>query len=73
MSTKTDTVTINAVIDIPAQALATIVQSAKQLTGPNAKGVYRVDTADVVSRMISRFLLDRDFIAYTANLDNYDL
>lgn len=73
MSKNADTVTINAVIDMPTQALTAIVQNAKHLTGRDAKGVYRVDTADVVSSLISRFLVDRDFHAYVEDLDHYDL
>jgi hypothetical protein len=30
-----------------------------------------VDTADLVSHMVSRFLLDRDFEAYVKDIGNY--
>jgi hypothetical protein len=39
--------------------------------GPDAKGHYRVDTADLVSHMVSRFLLERDFESYVKDISNY--
>jgi|AntAceMinimDraft_2_1070361.scaffolds.fasta_scaffold95730_1 hypothetical protein len=73
MSNASDTITINAVVDLSATALQNIVKMAKQLTGPNEKGVYRVDTADVVSAMISGFLRENDFEAYVKDEKNYNL
>jgi hypothetical protein len=73
MSNASDTITINAVVDISAIALQDIVKMAKQLTGPNEKGVYRVDTADVVSALISGFLRDADFETYVKDEKNYHL
>jgi hypothetical protein len=73
MSNSSDTITINAVVDLSATALQDIVKMAKQLTGPNEKGVYRVDTADVVSAMISSFLRKNDFETYVKDEKNYNL
>ena len=73
MSNSSDTITINAVVDISATALQDIVKMAKQLTGPNEKGVYRVDTADAVSALISGFLRDADFETYVKDEKNYNL
>ncbi len=63
--------TIHSTLSIPADALETIVGNAKKITGRNEKGYYRVDTADMVSEMISRFLLEKDFISWAEDLDNY--
>ncbi len=73
MSNSSDTITINAVVDISATALQEIVKMAKQLTGPDEKGVYRVDTADVVGAMISAFLRDNAFETYVKDEKNYTL
>ncbi len=73
MNKPSDTITINAVVDMPTTALKDIVKMAKQLTGRDEKGVYRVDTADVVGAMISGFLIEEDFESYVKNRDNYNL
>jgi hypothetical protein len=41
-----------------------IFENVKQIAGRDEKGVYRVETADKVSEMISRFLFDNDFESY---------
>lgn len=71
MTANDDTLTIHVNVDISRSALATIVETSKQMVGRNHKGVYRVDTADVVSRMITRFLQDKDFDAYVRHMENY--
>jgi len=48
-----------------------IVANAKQVLGPDEKGVYRIDTADQVSAMISRFLLENDFEGFVKDITNY--
>jgi len=66
-----DVITVRVNVDIPTDALKTIVQIAKQVVGPDKKGHYRVDTADKVGEMISRFLLENDFQQYVGNPENY--
>jgi len=73
MNKSSDTITINAVVEIPAAALQDIVKMAKQLTGRDRKGAYRVDTADVVGEMISMFLVKKDFETYVKDAKNYNL
>jgi hypothetical protein len=68
---KKDTLMIRANIEMTASSLQAIVQNAKKVYGPNEKGGYRVDTADKVSEMISRFLLENDFESFVKNVDNY--
>ena len=62
---------INAVLEITAESLRIIVDQAKKMTGKDEKGVYRVDTADKVGEMISKFLLEGNFESYAKNPDNY--
>ncbi|MDJ0782857.1 MAG: hypothetical protein QNJ22_12860 [Desulfosarcinaceae bacterium] len=65
------TVRVNVNVEIAAAALQTVVQNAKQIVGRDARGRYRVDTADMVATLITRFLAERDFTAYAADVDNY--
>jgi hypothetical protein len=65
------TVRIHVNIEIDAAALQAVVQNAKQLAGRDAKGHYRVDTADKVAEMISRFLAEKDFTAYAEDVTHY--
>ena len=69
MNASKDTIIINANIEITTRSLQTIVENAKQKAGCDEKGVYRVDTADKVSEMISRFLLEKNFEDYVKNID----
>jgi hypothetical protein len=66
-----DTISVNVVVEMTTASLKAIVKNAKRLSGRNAKGHYTVDTADSVSEMISRFLLERDFEAFVTNQKNY--
>ena len=66
-----ETVLIHVNIELTSAALEHIVQRAKQMTGRNQKGYYRVDTADVVNKMISHFLLEKDFESFAKNPENY--
>jgi len=70
MSNEKNTLIINANVEITAMALQAIVENAKKITGRNSKGVYRVDTADKVSQVISRFLLENDFENYAKDIEN---
>jgi hypothetical protein len=71
MTKKKDTLMVRANVEMTAASLAAIVENAKKLSGPDEKGGYRVDTADMVSEMISRFLLESDFESFVRNIDNY--
>jgi hypothetical protein len=62
---------INRHLDMTAASLEAIVKNAKDLQGPDKNGLYRVDTAEKVSEMISRFLLEMDFEGYVKDIQNY--
>ena len=66
-----DTVVVNANVTITAAALQSIVANAKANAPRNEKGYYQVDTADKVSEMISKFLMEKDFEGYAGDPGNY--
>ena len=69
--TTADTVVVNANVTITAAALQSIVANAKANAPRNEKGYFQVDTADKVSEMISRFLLEKDFEGFAGDPENY--
>jgi hypothetical protein len=71
MSKSKETLTVNVNVEITAAALQAIVENAKKIEGRDEKGVYRIDTADKVSEMISNFILETDFESYAKNIENY--
>jgi hypothetical protein len=71
MNESRDMITVHVNVEITTASLQTIVENVKQLAGRDENGVYRVDTADKVSEMISRFLFDNDFEGYVENIENY--
>ena len=66
-----DTLAVNVVIDLSPDALQAIVENAKRLAGRNEKGHYKVDTADKLGEMVSRFLAEKDFESFVKNPENY--
>jgi hypothetical protein len=71
MTESKEMVTVHVNVEITAASLQTIVENVKHIAGRDEKGVYRVDTADKVSEMISRFLWDNDFEGYVKDIENY--
>lgn len=71
MPQSEDTIAVNVVVEMTTASLKAIVENAKHISGRNEKGHYTVDTADKVSEMISRFLLENNFEAFVTNHDNY--
>jgi len=71
MSESKETLTVNVNVEITTASLQAIVQNAKKVEGRDEKGVYRIDTADKVSEMISNFILENDFESYAKNIENY--
>ncbi len=65
------TIKVHANVEITVAALQAVVENAKAVAGKDEKGVYRVDTADKVSEMISKFLLENDFESFVSNINNY--
>jgi hypothetical protein len=71
MNESKETITVNVNIEMTAASLQAIVENAKIIEGRDEKGVYRIDTADKVSEMISQFILENDFESYAKNIENY--
>jgi len=69
MSEAKDTITVHLNVEITTQSLQTIVENAKKKAGRDENGIYRIDTADKVSEMVSRFLLEKDFEGYVEKAD----
>lgn len=73
MTTSKNKLSVHVNIKITDSALQAIVFHAKQIAEKNVKGVYRLDTADQLSAMVTRFLEEKDFDSYVQNIDNYPL
>ncbi|MBW1607657.1 MAG: hypothetical protein JRJ74_06110 [Deltaproteobacteria bacterium] len=71
MTESKDMITVHVNVEITTVSLQTIVENVKHIAGRDEKGVYRVNTADKVSEMISRFLFDNDFESYVKDFENY--
>jgi hypothetical protein len=69
---KDDMVVINANLAISGSTLQKLVSAAKAFKGPDGRGYYRIDTADLLSDMISQFLIDREFDAYIEDRRHYE-
>ncbi len=71
MSETSPAVRVHVNIELTAAALQAVVANSKQKAGPDQHGRYRVDTADALSELISRFLKEKDFDAFARDLANY--
>ena len=71
MSESGEKITINATLEIPVATLTAIVENAKKRVGPDARGIYRVDPAERVNRLVTAFLETKDFDAYARDIANY--
>ena len=71
MSESKNMIAVHVNVEITAESLQTIVENVKRISSRDEKGVYRVDTADKVSEIISRFLQDKDFEGYVKRIENY--
>lgn len=71
MPSSKDTLAVNVVIEMTAASLEAIVENAKRIAGRNEKGYYQIDTADKVSEMVSRFILENDFEGFVRDPENY--
>lgn len=69
---QNDNLSVHVNIQISANALQAIVANAKRTATKSPDGTYRVDTADYVGTMVSRFLAERDFDSFVMDVDNYD-
>ena len=71
MTEPKEMIAVHVNVEITIASLQTIVENVKRIAGHDENGVYRVDTADKVSEMISQFLLENDFEGYVKNIEHY--
>jgi len=71
MTYEKDLIEVRVNVKITTSSLQTIVENCKKIAGRNEKGHYQVDTADKVSEMISRFLLENNFEVYVKDIKNF--
>lgn len=71
MGNDKETVVVRANVEMTVASLQAIVANAKAASRTDERGAYRIDTADKVSEMISRFLLEKDFERFVKDGDNY--
>lgn len=58
-------------VEISPTALQAIVANAKHTAPKDENGTYHIDTAEYVSVMVSRFLVEKDFDSFVMNIENY--
>jgi len=66
-----DTVTVRVNLEVSGGALQAMVETAKRVKGKDAQGRFRVDTADLLEKLISKFLAEKEFEAYVKEAANY--
>ncbi|MGB5983681.1 MAG: hypothetical protein WBG37_00135 [Desulfobacterales bacterium] len=66
------TLRVHVNIDLPEAALQTIVSRCKAHTAPDEKGHYRVDTADKVSELVSKYLQETAFLQFVDDPRHYE-
>ncbi|WP_319525282.1 hypothetical protein [uncultured Desulfosarcina sp.] len=71
MSENSPLVRVHVNIELSAAALQAVVANTKKKAGKDEKGHYRVDTADALSALISRFLQEKDFDSFSMDENNY--
>lgn len=71
MEESNETLLINANIEITARALQAVVENSKIIAGKDKDGRYRLDTAEKIGEMISRFLFEKNFESYAEDVGNY--
>ena len=71
MSNDIPQVTVHVNIDLSAISIQAVVSNSKKKAGKDEKGRYRVDTADALSELISKFLKEKNFEAFAENENNY--
>ena len=71
MTDTMNTVRVNVTVAIAGETLQTIVQTAKDIVGRNEKGHYRIDTADLLEDLLSKFIAGKDFASFAADPENY--
>lgn len=70
MDSSANTILVNVNLEIDVEALEAVVANAKKMDSQGAGGA-RLDTADTLSLMISKFLWKENFSRFVKNSENY--
>ena len=68
---QSDMLSVHVNIQISANAIQAIVANAKRTVPKSPDGTYRVDTAEYVGTMVSKFLAEKEFDSFVMNIENY--
>ena len=71
MSDSSPLVRVHVNIEISAAALQAVVAQSKRKAAMGETGAHRMDTADALADLISRFLQEKDFVAFAQSPENY--
>lgn len=71
MSDNNQMVRVHVNIEVSAAALQAVVANSKKMVAADEKGHYRVDTADALANLISKFINEKGFDAFADDLENY--
>jgi hypothetical protein len=71
MSESSPLVRVHVNIELSTASLKAVVANSKMKTGSDEHGYYRVDTADALAILISKFLQEKDFESFALDADNY--
>jgi len=71
MSENTPMVNVHVNINVPASCLQAVVSNWKKKSAEAGQDRQQLDTADTLAELISRFLLEKNFEAYTRDESNY--
>lgn len=71
MSESSPSVKVHVNIELSAASLQAVVAHSKKKAGKDENGRYRVDTADALADLISKFLRDKGFDEFARDMENY--
>ncbi|HSM73060.1 MAG TPA: hypothetical protein VK852_00395 [Desulfobacterales bacterium] len=71
MPPKSPLIRVHVNIELAAETLQTVVATCKARAGADQQARYRVDTADALAGLISRFLQDAGFDQYCKDPNHY--
>ena len=71
MSENSQLIRVHVNIELSAAALKAVVANSKKKAGTDGNGHFRVDTADALAALISRFLHEKEFDRFAEDMANY--
>ena len=71
MSDYSPSVRVHVNIELSAASIQAVVANSKKKAGANQNGRHRMDTADALAALISKFLLEKYVDALVRDVDHY--